>query len=52
MEVDAEKLIVLVEARLSIYNYTLKDHHNKDFINILWEEIAKEVGSTSKYNLS
>ena len=30
MEMDAEKLIVFVEARLSIYNYTVKDHHNKD----------------------
>ena len=52
MEVDAEKLIVLVEARPPIYNYTLKDHHNKDVINMFWEEIATEVGSTSKYNLN
>ncbi|XP_076030648.1 uncharacterized protein LOC143018936 [Oratosquilla oratoria] len=48
MEVDAEKLIVLVEARPSIYNYTLKDHHNKDIINMFWDEIATEVGSTSE----
>ncbi|XP_076069193.1 uncharacterized protein LOC143041239 [Oratosquilla oratoria] len=48
MEVDAEKLIVLVEARPSIYNYTLKDHHNKEIINMFWDEIATEVGSTSE----
>ena len=47
MEMDAEKIIVLFEARSSIYNYTLKDHHNKDFK----QEIATETGSTSKYNL-
>ena len=35
MEVGAEKLIVLVEQRPSIYNYTLKEHHNKDMIEQL-----------------
>lgn len=49
MEIDADKLIVLVEQRPSIYNYTLKDHHNKDRIEQLWEEVSNEIGGvTSK----
>jgi hypothetical protein len=49
MEIDAEKLIVLVEQRPSIYNCTRKDHHNKDLIEQFWEEVANEIGGvTSK----
>lgn len=44
MEVDAEKLIVLVEQRPAIFNYTMKDHHNKDLIEKLWEDVASEIG--------
>lgn len=43
MEVDAEKLIVLIEARPPLYNYQLKDHHNRDLIDKLWEEIAVDM---------
>ncbi|XP_069678801.1 uncharacterized protein [Periplaneta americana] len=48
MDIDAEKLIVLVEQRPSIYNYTLRDHHNKNVIEQLWQEVANEIhGVTS-----
>lgn len=41
--IDADRLIVLVEARTAIYDYTLKEHHNQDIINKIWSEIANEL---------
>ena len=44
MEIDAEKLIVLVEQRPALYNYTLKEHHLKDLLEKCWDEVALEMG--------
>jgi hypothetical protein len=52
MEVDAEKLIVLVEQRPSIYDYTLKNQHNKDLIKQLWEDVANFLQSCKIISMS
>lgn len=52
MEVDAEKLIVLIEARPPLYNYQLKDHHNRDLIESLWKEISEDMKASGKKNIN
>jgi len=49
MEIDAEKLLCLVESRQPIYNYTISDHHNRDVIDKLWAEIGEQLGVEGKY---
>jgi len=46
MDIDADRLLVLVEARPAIYNFNLKEHHNQDVINQLWSEIGQELNVT------
>lgn len=46
MDIDADRLLVLVEARPAIYNFNLKEHHNQDVINQLWNEIGQELNIT------
>lgn len=48
MDVDAEKIITLVEARPALYNFTFKEHHNRDVIDKLWLEISEEIGAEGK----
>ncbi|KAL1493625.1 hypothetical protein ABEB36_009325 [Hypothenemus hampei] len=45
MEIDTEKLIILIEQRPAIYNFTIKDHHNREIIDKLWGEVAQETGA-------
>lgn len=49
--VDPDQLLVLVEARPDIYNFTSKDHHNAEKINKLWEEIGKEMNAQGTSSL-
>ncbi|KAL1494908.1 hypothetical protein ABEB36_010420 [Hypothenemus hampei] len=44
MDVDIERLIILVQERPALYNIMMKDHHNRDLLEKLWEEISTEVG--------
>lgn len=46
MDIDADRLLVLVEARPAIYNFNLKDHHNQDVVNQMWSEIGQELNIT------
>jgi len=46
MDIDADRLLVLVEARPAIYNFNLKEHCNQDVINQLWSEIGQELNIT------
>lgn len=48
--VDPDQLLVLVEARPEIYNFTSKDHHNSDKVNKLWDEIGKEMNAPGMCN--
>jgi hypothetical protein len=48
MEIDAEKLIVLVQSNESLYNYKLKDYHKKNVSDKIWEKIAEELHATGK----
>ena len=50
MEVDADKLVVLVHARPPIFDFTLKEHHNRDVTNKLWDEIGAELKATGNFN--
>lgn len=43
MDIDADRLLVLVEARPAIYNFNLKEHHNQDVVNQMWNEIGQEL---------
>lgn len=45
-EVDADRLLVLVEARTVIYDMTMRDHHNLDILNQAWQEIAEELNAS------
>ncbi|XP_050317413.1 uncharacterized protein LOC126751299 [Bactrocera neohumeralis] len=45
MNIDAEKLVFLIEARSPIFNNKIKDHNNKLITEKLWEEIATEMNS-------
>ncbi|CAG2061438.1 unnamed protein product [Timema podura] len=47
MELDIDKHLVLVEARQELYDFTLKDHHNKVVIDRYWEYLTKEMNSRS-----
>lgn len=47
-EIDINKLLVLVQARPPLYNMSIKDYHNKDVIEKLWEEIGQELNTTGK----
>ncbi|KAL1517853.1 hypothetical protein ABEB36_001561 [Hypothenemus hampei] len=44
MDVDVERLIILVQERPVLYNIMMKNHHNRDLLEKLWEEISTEVG--------
>ena len=46
---DCEKLIFLVQNRSAIYDSCDKIHRNKDEIDKLWGEIAKEMNETGEY---
>lgn len=46
MDIDADRLLVLVEARPAIYNFNLKKHHNQDVVNQMWREIGQELNIT------
>jgi len=46
MNIDADRLLVLIEARPAIYNFNLKDHHNQDVVNQMWSEIGQELNIT------
>lgn len=45
MAIDSNRLLVLVKARPAIYNSDLKEHHNQDVINRLWDEIGQELNT-------
>ncbi|XP_050331120.1 uncharacterized protein LOC126759923 [Bactrocera neohumeralis] len=45
MDIDAEKLVFLIEERSPIFNYKNKDHKNKLITEKLWDEIATEMNS-------
>lgn len=49
MELDAEKLIVLVQERPPIYDYTSKEHHNRDIMDKLWQEIGVDMGAPGEF---
>lgn len=51
MDLDADKLVVLVQARPALYDYNMKDHSNKDVIDHLWDEVSKEMNATGKSKL-
>lgn len=46
MELDSDKLISLIQTRPAIYNFKMKDHHNKDIVDKLWDEIGKEMNAS------
>lgn len=43
MEIDAEKLISLVAERPAIYDFSIKQHMDRNVINKFWEEISHEL---------
>ncbi|XP_068085103.1 uncharacterized protein [Anabrus simplex] len=56
MELDAEKLILLVGLRPAIFDYSMKEHRNQTITDMLWEEIANEMNASvaeckSKWNI-
>lgn len=46
MDIDADRLLVLIEARPPIYNFYLKEHHNQGIVNQIWTEIVLELDVT------
>ena len=44
-----EKLILLVKDRPSVYDYSMKDHSNKQFIDNVWTGIGRAMGIEGKY---
>lgn len=47
--VDSEKLIKSIYKRTSLWKLDHKHYNNRDLTPKLWEEVATEVGTTSKY---
>lgn len=46
MDCDAERLTALVSERRPIYDFTMKEHNNRELIDALWEEIAAMMGTS------
>lgn len=48
MEVDADKLVFLVQARPVLYDCSLKEYHDSNLISKMWEEIGLEMNVPGK----
>lgn len=48
MDCSTEMLFVVVEARTSMYDYTVKEHSNLEMTDQLWNEVTTEINSASK----
>lgn len=46
---DCEKLIFLVFDKKTLWDQKCKGYHNRDKARKLWEEVAVELGLSSKY---
>ncbi|XP_014271548.1 uncharacterized protein [Halyomorpha halys] len=46
MDCDAERLVLLVSERRPIYDFTIKEHNNRELIDALWEEIAVRMNTS------
>jgi hypothetical protein len=46
---DVEQLIGAVYSRKALWQKKDVNHHNRDVIDNLWEEVAVALGSNSKY---
>lgn len=46
---DVEKLIVCIESKRLLWDQQCKEYHNRNLVKKQWEEVAREVGETSKY---
>lgn len=45
---DTEKLIISIQTREPLWNQQSKQYHNRDITNKLWDEVAKDMNSSSK----
>ena len=43
-EMDVEKLILLVQDHEAIFDASLCEHRNRDYVASVWQKIAKEMG--------
>lgn len=41
MHINSEEFIGLVKTKPAIYNYSLKEHHNKEILDECWDDISK-----------
>lgn len=48
MEVDADKLVFLVQARPVLYDCSSKEYHDSSLISKMWEEIGLEMNVPGK----